>query len=75
MLFLSPGIVYRLKTLLHWFDNNTVLTVDVLRVYSNSLPQKTGRKQNQSVNTQCISEMRNHTLLNPFSQDVVLVPN
>jgi len=40
MLFLSPGIVYWVLTLLHRCDSNAVLIVDVSRVYANSLPQK-----------------------------------
>jgi len=37
MLFLSPGIVYWVQTLLHWCDNNAVSIVDVSRVYAESL--------------------------------------
>ena len=43
--------VYWLRTLLHWCDNNAVFIVDVLRMYANSLPQQTSKKQNQSVHT------------------------
>jgi len=56
VLFLSPGIVYWLQTLLHWCDNNAVFIVDVSRVYTNSLPQKIGKKQTKCANTHCISE-------------------
>jgi len=40
---------------------NTVFIVDVLRVYdvNNSLPQKIGKEQNQSIHTHYISEIRN----------------
>jgi len=34
MLFLSPGIVYWLQTLLHTCDSNAVFIVDVSRVYA-----------------------------------------
>ena len=47
MLFLSPGIFFRLQALLHWRDNNAVFIDDVSRVYANSLPQKIGKKQNK----------------------------
>jgi len=50
MLFLSPGIVSWVQTLLHWCDSNAVFIVDVSGVYMQSLPQ------NQSVHTHCISE-------------------
>jgi len=56
MLFLSPGMVDWLQTLLHWCDNNAAFIVDVSRVYANSLPQKIGEKQNQSVHTHRIFE-------------------
>jgi len=32
MLFLSPGIVYWVQTLLHWCDSNAVFIVDVSRM-------------------------------------------
>jgi len=51
MLFLSPGTVYWLKTLLHWRDNNAVFIGDVSTVYANSLPQKIGMKQIHNVHT------------------------
>ena len=45
------------KTLLHWCDDNTVLfIVDVSRVHANSIPQKIGKKQNESMHTHSISE-------------------
>ena len=50
MLFLSPGLVYRVRTLLHWCDSNAVFIVDVPRVYANSSTED-GEKQNQSVHT------------------------
>jgi len=50
MLFLPPGIVYWVETLLHWCDNNVVYVVDVSRVYANSSSED-GKKQNQSVHT------------------------
>jgi len=56
MLYLLQGIVIWLQILLHWCDNNTVPIVDVLRVHANSLPQKIGNKQSQSVDAHCISE-------------------
>jgi len=34
MLFLSPGIVYWVQTLLHRCDSNAVFVVDVSRVYA-----------------------------------------
>jgi len=40
MLFLSPGIVSWVQTLLHSCDSNAVFIVDASRVYANSLPQK-----------------------------------
>jgi len=55
MLFLSPGIVYWVQTLLHWCDNNEVFIVGVSRVYAHSSSED-GKKQNQSVHTHCISE-------------------
>ena len=55
MLFLSPGIVYWVQTLLRWCDSNAVLIVEVLRVYANSSSED-GKKKNQSVHTHCISE-------------------
>jgi len=45
MLFLSPGIVYWVQTLLHWCDTNTVFIVDPSRVSANSLPQKMARSK------------------------------
>jgi len=39
ILFLSPGIVYWVQTLLHWCDSYAVFIADVSRVYANSLPQ------------------------------------
>jgi len=36
MLFLSPGIVYWVQTLLHWCDSNATFVVDVSRAYANS---------------------------------------
>jgi len=54
MLFLSPVIFYWLQALLHWCDNNAVFIDDVSRVYANSLPQKIGKKQNQSVHAHCV---------------------
>jgi len=56
MLFLPPGIVYWLQASLHWCDNNAVFIDDVSKVYANSFPQKTGKKQNKSVHAHCISE-------------------
>jgi len=56
MLFLSPGRVYWLQTLLHWCDNNAVFIADVSRVYANPHLQKVGKKQNQTVHTHCIFE-------------------
>jgi len=44
-------MVYWLQTLLNWCDNNTTFIGDVSRVYANSLPQKIGKKQNQTVHT------------------------
>ena len=55
MVFRSPGIVYRVQSLLHWCDSNEVFIADVSRVYANSSSED-GKKQNQSVNTHCISE-------------------
>ena len=55
MLFLSPGIVYWVKTLLHLRDSNAVFIIGVSRVYANSSSED-GKKQNQSVHTHCISE-------------------
>ena len=60
MLFLSPGIVFWLQLLLHWCDNNTLFIVNVSRVYATSLLQKWGKKQNQGVDTHCISENFQH---------------
>jgi len=40
MLFLSPGKVYWLQTLLHWCHNNTVFIVDVSRVYASGVGRK-----------------------------------
>jgi len=56
MLFLSPVIFYWLQALLHWCDNNAVFIDDVSRVYANSLPQKIGKKKNQSVHAHCVLE-------------------
>jgi len=50
MLFLSPGIVYWVQTLLHWCDSNAVFIVDVSRMYVNC-SWKDGKKQSQSVHT------------------------
>jgi len=55
MLFLSPGIVYWVQTLLHWCDSNALFIVDVSRVDAISSSED-GKKQNQSVHTHCISE-------------------
>jgi len=44
MLFLSPGIVYWVQTLLHWCDSNVVFIVDVSRVYANPSSED-GKKQ------------------------------
>jgi len=55
MLFLSPGIVYWVQTLLHWCDSNAVFIVDIWTVYAKSSSED-GKKQNQSVHTHCISE-------------------
>ena len=55
MLFLSPGTACCVQTLLHWCESNTVLIVDVSRVYANSSSED-GKKQNQGVHTHCISE-------------------
>jgi len=55
MLFLLPGIVYWVQTLLHWCDSNAVFIIVVSRVYANSSSEY-GKKQNQSVHTHCISE-------------------
>jgi len=55
MLFLSPGIVHWVQTLLYWCDSNAVFIVDVSRVYVNSSSED-GKKQNQSVQTHRISE-------------------
>jgi len=55
MLFLSPGIVYWVQTLLHWCDSNAAFIVDVSRVYANSLPQKMARIKMKAY-THCISE-------------------
>jgi len=55
MLFLSPGIVYWVQTLLHWCDSNAVFIDDVSRVYANASSED-GKKQNQNVHTHCISE-------------------
>jgi len=56
MLFLSSGIVYWLQILRHCCDNNALFIINVSRVIVNSLPQKIGKKQNQSVHIHCISE-------------------
>jgi len=45
MLLLSQGIVYWQQTLLNWYDNNTVFTDGVSRVYANSLPQKMAKNK------------------------------
>jgi len=37
MLFLSPGIVYWVESLLHRCDSNAVFIVDVSRVYARGL--------------------------------------
>jgi len=55
MLFLSPGIVYWVQTLLHWCGNNALFIVDVSRVYAKSSSEES-KKQNQSVHTYCISD-------------------
>jgi len=55
MLFLSPGMVFWVQTVLYWCDGNTIFIVGVSRVYANSSSED-GKKQNQSVNTNCISE-------------------
>jgi len=36
MLFLSPGIVYWVETLLYWCDSKAVFITDVSTVYANS---------------------------------------
>jgi len=56
MLFLSLGMVYWVKTLLHWCDSNAVFIVDIPRVYANSSSED-GKKQNQSVHTHCVSDI------------------
>ena len=43
-------------TLLHWYDNNAVFIVNVSRVHTKSIPQKIGKKQNESIHTHSISE-------------------
>jgi len=55
MLFLSPGIAYRVQILLHRCDSNAVFIVDVSRVYT-IFSSEDGKKQNQNVHTHCISE-------------------
>jgi len=55
MIFLSLGIVYWVKTLLHGCDSNTVFIVDASRVYANFLPQKMARNKNKAY-AHCISE-------------------
>jgi len=55
LLFLSPGIVYWVQTLLHRCDSNAVFIVDVSRVYAISSSED-GKKRNQRVHTHCISE-------------------
>jgi len=55
MMFLSLGIVYWVKTLLHLCDSNAVFIVDVSRVYANSLPQKMARNKIK-VYAHCIFE-------------------
>jgi len=55
MLFLSPGLVCWVQTLLHWCDSNAVFIVDISLVYANS-SSGDGEKQNQSVHTHCVSE-------------------
>jgi len=57
MLFLSPGIFFRLQALLHWRDNNAVFIDDVSRVYANYLPQKIGKKQNK-IKIKCARTLR-----------------
>jgi len=55
MMFLSLGIVYWVKTLIHWCDSNAVFFVDVSRVFANSLPQKMARSKIKAY-AHCISE-------------------
>jgi len=55
MVFLSLGIVYCVKTLLHWCDSNAVFIADISRVYANSLPQKMARNKLKTY-AHCISE-------------------
>jgi len=50
MLFLSPGIVYWVQTLLHRCDSNAVIIVEVSSVHAISSLED-GKKQNQSVHT------------------------
>jgi len=45
MLFLSPGEVYWVQTLLHWCDSIAVFIVDISTVYANSFHQKVARSQ------------------------------
>jgi len=54
MMFLSLGIVYWLKTLLHWCNSNAVFIVDIPRVYANFLPQMARNKIKAYAH--CISE-------------------
>jgi len=60
MLFLSPRrhslLAASFETLPHWCDNNTVFIVNVSRVHANFIPQKIGKKQNESIHTHSISE-------------------
>ena len=55
MLFLSPGIAYRVQTLLPRCYSNAVFIIGVSRVYT-IYSSEDGKKQNQSVHTHCISE-------------------
>jgi len=47
MLFLSPGIVYWVPILLHWFDSNAVFIVDIQECVQ-TLPQKMARNKVKS---------------------------
>jgi len=55
VLFLSPGLVCWVQTLLHWCDSNAVFIVEVSRVHAN-FSSRDGEKQNQNVHTHCVSE-------------------
>jgi len=54
MLFLSPGIVYWVPILLHWFDSNAVFIVDIQECANSS--SEDGKKQSEIVHTHCISD-------------------